>query len=112
MSSGADAPIYEGDNRTISCTSTGIPTPTITWELDNQLISHLVSDVYIDYGVNYDSGKVIPGSVVSTLHIMDAQYPADAGVYVCTGSNSYNGVTTNSSTIITVRFLGELKSHH
>ncbi len=38
---------------------------------------------------------VTPGRVVSTLHIVNAQYPRNDGVYTCTGSNSQLNSTAN-----------------
>ena len=109
VSSEVDASAYEGGNINISCTSTGVPIPNITWTFNNQLTSYLQSDIYTNYSVNYNTVDyglaVFPGSVVSTLHIVNAQYPADGGVYVCTGSNE-DGVT--SSATITLKFLGKL----
>ncbi len=35
------------------------------------------------------------GKVISTLHIVNAQYPANDGVYTCTGSNSQLNSTAN-----------------
>ena len=111
VSSGADASVYEGGNVDISCTSTGVPVPTnITWTFNNQPTSFLQSDVYTNYSVNSDAAThavaVLPGSVVSTLHIVNAQYPADAGEYMCTSFNTHAGVTANSSATIPVQFIG------
>ncbi len=35
------------------------------------------------------------GKVISTLHIVIAQYPTNYGVYTCTGSNSQLNSTAN-----------------
>ena len=49
---------------------------------------------------------ITDGVAESTLQIVDTQYPADDGVYVCTGSNTHDGVTTSTSAMITVQVLG------
>ncbi len=38
---------------------------------------------------------IILGRVISTLHIVNAQYPTNDGVYTCIGSNSQVNSTTN-----------------
>ncbi len=35
------------------------------------------------------------GRVISTLHIVNAQYPTNDGVYTCIGKNSQFNSTTN-----------------
>ncbi len=45
--------------------------------------------------------SVTLGRVISTLHIVNAQYPANDGVYTCTGSNNFN--STNASVTIQVQ---------
>lgn len=119
MSSEVDASVYKEGSVNISCTSTGIPVPTITWLSPNQMV--LQSDIHTTYSANFDTDytvSVTTGSVVSTLHIVNAQYPADAGEYECVGSNSHAGDTFNSSAMVTLRFLGRflcictLRIHH
>ena len=100
-----------GGNVDISCTSTGVPVPTITWTLNNQETNFSQTNISTETDIAiFGAGRieVTPGNVVSTLHIVNAQYPADDGVYVCTGSNTHAGVTTNSSAMVTVQVLGTL----
>ena len=69
------------------------------------------SDLYTSYTYNFDrnfeSLLITPPSVVSTLHIENAQYPDNEGEYVCTGSHNHSGVTSNSSATTTLQFIGE-----
>ncbi len=44
---------------------------------------------------------VVLGRVTSTLHIVNAQYPANDGVYTCIGSNNFN--STNASVTVQVQ---------
>ena len=103
--------VIEGGNVDISCTSTGVPVPTITWTLNNQGTNFSQTSISTDTDITILGGgniEVTPGNLMSTLHIVNAQYPADDGVYVCTGSNTHAGVTTNSSAKVTVQVLGTL----
>ena len=99
--------VSEGGSVNISCTSTGVPAPTITWRLNNQPApfnqTDLTTPVAVDIKNNFELGSITTGKVVSTLHIVNAQYP---GVYECMGKTTYNGVTTMSSAIITVHIKG------
>lgn len=94
----------------ISCTSVGVPVPTVSWTFNNLAAPFDQTDSSTDLSVRILGGgnfELTQGSVVSTLHLVDAQYPADEGVYVCTGTNTHAGVTTTSSAMITVQVLGK-----
>ena len=97
----------------ISCSSAGVPIPTITWTLRDQPTPFEQIDVQTDTvvlflrDVNDDLvADVTPGSVESTLQIVNAQYPAHDGVYQCTGSNSHAGQNFSQSVTITVQVQG------
>ena len=83
----------------ISCTSTGIPVPTITWTLNNQ------QTTFKDVETNAID-TATPGNVISTLYIVDAQYPTHDGMYTCTGNNTVNGLILTSNVSITVQVQG------
>ena len=107
--------LSEGDNVNISCSSAGVPIPTITWTLQDQPTSFEQTDVQTDIvvlfvrDVNGDLvPDVTPGSVESTLQIENAQYPDYDGVYQCTGSNSHAGQNFSQSVTITVQVQGKL----
>ena len=96
--------IDEGQSVNVSCNSTGIPTPNITWTFNNQTTSFTQTDVYTDINVTItgeSAVEVTQGNVVSTLHIVNLQYPSTTGDYVCSGSSNRAGATS-SSAIITV----------
>ena len=104
--------VIEGGNVDISCISTGVPVPTITWTLNNQTISFTQTDTPTNYQVTVTGEDtslvtvVTPGNVVSTLHIVNAQYPANTGEYVCTGSNTHAGITIDSPSTIIIGIQG------
>ena len=95
--------VREEESLNISCTATGTPSPTITWTLNNQSTPFTQTDIITHHNVSMITGSgstletdVTQGNVVSTLHIVNPQYPAHNGEYVCTGSNT-NGVSTISA---------------
>ena len=111
VSSGADVvTVSEGGSVNISCTSIGSPVPTISWTLNNnQMTRFTKTDLSTEPSVAVTTPPnfaVTDGVTESTLQIVNTQYPADDGVYVCTGSNTHDGVTTSTSAMITVRVLG------
>ncbi len=103
--------VVEGKDVDISCTSTGVPVPTITWTLNNQTTPFNQTDVSTDFSVKIEkdnSNTLVPditsGNIVSILHIVNAQYPSHDGVYECIG-DSDTGKTT--SLTVTVQVIGE-----
>ena len=102
--------ILEGENLDISCISTGTPAPIVTWTLNNQLTSFTQTDTYTNHSVTRSGASqavvVTQGNVVSTLHIVNVQYPADIGVYVCIGSNTYGDSIASSYASISVNIPG------
>ena len=107
--------VVEGESVNISCTSTGVPVPTVaSWIFDGRPapFSHADTsqDVMVTVGVT--GGVRVPlvtlGSVESSLHIEHAQYPAHEGVYKCTGTNSHSGTNSSSTARITVQVQGTL----
>lgn len=104
-----DVVVTEGGSVNISCTSTGVPVPTITWTLNNQTAPFTPTAMSTDHSVIIDNNRnvvVTRGSVVSTLRIEGAQYPAHDGVYACIGTNSHAGVSSTSTVMITVQVQG------
>ena len=102
----------------ISCSSAGVPIPIITWTLQDQPIPFEQIDVQTDIvvlfvrDVNNDLvPDITPGSLESTLQIVNAQYPAHDGVYKCTGSNSHAGQNFSQSVTITVQVQGKPDSY-
>ena len=111
---GGNAMVVVGEGRSvnISCTSTGVPVPTISWTLHGQPAPFTQRDVSEDVVVTVQwSGSahtpvVTPGRVTSSLPIERAKYPAHDGVYACTGTNSHAGVSSTSTVMITVQVQG------
>ena len=106
--------LSEGDNVNISCSSAGVPIPTITWTLLDQPTPFEQIDVQTDIVILFvwDDNfvfvpNITPGSVESTLQIVNAQYPAHDGAYQCTGSNSHAGQNFSQSVTITVQVQGK-----
>ncbi len=105
--------VVEGGDVNISCTSTGVPVPTITWTLNNQTTPFSQTDVSTDFSItierdssNYLVPVITSGNLVSTLHIVNAQYPSHDGVYECTG-NSDTGRTSFHTITLTVQVPGK-----
>ena len=111
--SGPSVTVIEGNTVTISCVSTGAPTPSITWEFNNEVAPFVPSNdepeetraaLVRDSDGNFQPDITL-GSITSTLMIVNAQYPDHDGVYSCIGSNDDQMV--NSSTVsITVQVQG------
>ena len=75
--------LSEGDNVNISCSSAGVPIPTITWTLRDQTTSFEQTDVQTDiiiFRTRDDDDNLVtdvtPGILESTLQIVNAQYTA------------------------------------
>ena len=109
VSSGVEVTITEGMNRQVSCMSTGIPVPSITWRINNQTTSFFQMDTITD--VSFEMRRSVTtgiqrGSIVSVLYIENAQYPTHHGIYECTAVNTDNLVNFSSSATITVHIQG------
>ena len=92
--------VLESKDVNITCNSTGLPVPFITWTINNQPISFIQTDQITP------PTATTTGNVISTLHIVDAQYPTHNGVYTCTGNNSMDASVNTSSVTITVQVQG------
>ena len=90
--------VVEGGSVNITCTSTGILTPTIEWELvgtdplpfipmDGTLVDPVITQVS-PFAFNV-------GSLTSTLPITNAVFPDHEGTYRCIGTNTHNGIATD-----------------
>ena len=101
--------VVEGNSVTISCTSTGAPTPTMTWELNGETTPFMQSDtteatqnVLSRNAMGDLVPDITPGSIISNLPISNAQYPDHDGVYTCIGSNDEQMVDTSTSSITVI----------
>lgn len=105
----------EGEDVNISCNSTGIPIPTITWTVDNQAVTYSQTDITYDYSAgSFEEGsfEVNPGVIISSLLITNLQYSAHHDVvYVCTGQNIYGEDTSNSYASTRLQVLGTTCLH-
>ena len=109
MSSGM-VRVIEGGGVNISCTSRGVPTPTISWTLNNMTAPFNHTDTSTEPSAFSPSSGVVDiteGSVVSTLQLKNLQYPGHEGLYVCEGGNTHAGNTSTSSVSIKVLVLGK-----
>ena len=107
--SGPTVTVLEGDSVDISCTSTGVPTPSITWSFNNTAAPFEQTDTVVDVKATIlapGQFTVDPGTITSELHIVSASYPDHDGVYTCVGVNSEDAVFTSSSAFITVQVQG------
>ena len=102
--------ILEGGSADISCNPVGAPAPSITWELDNQIVSFEQTDNVTQFeatltgtvGGQRDT-DVTPGNIISDLHIVSARYPDHNGVYTCIGTNSDDLSVASSSATVAVQ---------
>ncbi len=97
--------ILEGGNIAISCCSIGGPVPVIIWTLNNHNTEFNQTDIINEASLS-STNHVTIGNIISTLHIVDAQYPTHDGVYTCTGRNTASDSHNNSSVNITVTIKG------
>ncbi len=67
--------------------------PTVRWTFNNSNTFNQ-TDVVTPPRRGTDKDITL-GRVISTLHIVNAQYPTNNGVYTCIGSNSQFNSTTN-----------------
>ena len=104
--------VFEGDSVDITCTSTGVPTPSITWSFNGTVAPFNQTDSIVDFQVGYIryygevQAVVDPGTITSYLNIVSASYPDHDGVYTCVGVNSEDAIFTSSSAFITVQVQG------
>ena len=108
--------LSEGNNANITCSSSGEPYPTISWTLRDQSTRFDQTDITTErliLRVRNAQDELVPeftsGSTLSTLHIVNAQYPADNGVYQCTGLNYHGGENFTHTEEIIVQVQGKLK---
>ena len=102
--------VLESKDVNISCTSTGSPVPIITWTINNQPTTFSQTDNITRAVVTEPDGTFVsiitPGYVISTLNIVDSQYPTHDGVYTCTGINTMDASDNTSSVNITIQVQG------
>ena len=101
-----DVSVDEGSSVNITCNSVGIPAPTITWWMNDQLVPLTPIESIMDPADRgYESflQDIMLGSVNSTIEIVDAQYPANNGTYICIGTNEMN---SSSNSNISVQVVG------
>ena len=104
--------VLEGSSVTISCTSTGAPTPAIIWKLNNETAPFTSTTTETEslgtLARNGDGNFVFNSlsTIVSNLLITNAQYPDHDGNYTCIGFNDNQMINTTSATI-TVQVLGK-----
>ena len=79
----------EGNSINISCTSVGIPTPTIVWMMNDQQVHFISIEVIIQpqIAINGFLQDIMLGRITSSIEIVNAQFPRDEGMYTCVGTN-------------------------
>ena len=85
--------VTEGSSRSITCTATGYPVPTVVWQnsdgsslSNNRLISG--SPVISSTGVGNVSSVSVELMVIGAMRI-------DSGIYRCSANNSVSNTTRN-----------------
>ena len=101
--------VVEGNSVYVSCTSTGAPTPSMTWEVSGETTPFMQFDTTeaTQARIVRDAmGNFVPdisvGSISSDLTITNAQYPYHDGVYTCIGSNDKQMMTTSALSITVI----------
>ena len=92
--------VIEGGSVDISCTSTGVPAPNITWKLNNESVPFHRTDITTP--ATFMAGSATLGKVVSTLHIVRVRPLLHLGVYQCIGNNG--GSTSSSVNVSVIQF--------
>ncbi len=100
--------VHEGESVVILCNSTGGPIPSITWTLNGHKTSFHQSDTFTSGRYSNSLSTASPGYVVSTLHLVNVQYPVHEGVYGCHGTIIVANSIVTSSVNITVK-IGKLQ---
>ena len=95
----------------------GTPAPSITWELDNQIVSFEQTDTVTQFEATLTGTiegqrgtDVTPGNIISDLHIVSARYPDHDGMYTCIGTNSDDLNVASSTVTIFVQVQGMTQS--
>lgn len=101
--------VSEGNSVIISCISFGAPVPSLTWFFDGEVAPFTPTEVIDSEDVtlvrsdpNDDNSPFVPESlsnIVSNLRIVNAQYPANDGIYTCSGTNDDQGKNVSNATI-------------
>jgi hypothetical protein len=109
--------VFEGNSVNISCTSFGAPVPSLTWFFDGEEAPFTVIEMINSEAVtlvrsdpNDPDSPFIPESlsnIVSSLRIVNAQYPANDGIYTCSGTNDDEEKNISSATIA-VQVIGRI----
>ena len=99
--------LEEGSPGNITCSVSGVPIPTVSWEFNNQTMPFRQTITHVDVSTT-DKGDVIPGKIISTLHLVEPVYPDQQGMYTCTGMNGFGSMAAIAITSSFVKVEGKL----
>ena len=95
--------VTEGYNRSITCTATGYPVPTVVWQnsdgsslSNNRLVSG--SPVISSTGVGNVSSVSVELMVIGAMRV-------DSGMYRCSANNSVNSTTRNITITVQCKYI-------
>ena len=103
--------VLEGESVIISCISVGAPVPSLTWLFDGEVAPFTPMEIINSEDVmlvrsdpSDPDSSLVPDSsslsnIVSSLRIVNAQYPANDGLYTCSGTNDGQGKNVSNATI-------------
>ena len=94
--------IIVGSNRSITCTATGYPVPTVVWQ--NSDGSSLSNNRLVSGPVNMSSTGVGNETSVSVELMVIGTMRVDTGIYRCSANNSVRNITRNISISVQCKF--------
>ena len=108
---GEEFNITEGSNRSITCTATGYPVPTVVWQ--NSDGSSLSNNRLVSGSpVNISSTGIGNVSDVSVELMVIGAMGVDSGMYRCSANNSVNSATRNIIITVQCKYILGLATHY
>ena len=89
--------VSEGNSAVVMCTATGVPAPTISWSLNEVLLSDDGTNLLITSSTDNTTALL---SVTSTLNVTSVTRESAFATITCTASNGVGAHSFNSTQII------------
>ena len=101
--------VNEGSPVNITCTVSGVPIPNVSWELNDQIAPFMQTITHVNVSTT-TNGHVLPGKVISTLHLINPLYPDHQGTYECTGENEFGRIAGAGIALSLVNIQGNISN--